>query len=106
MGDHYHYASEVQGAALDGHSHTPREIGAAEEHDLEMLKRDVRGAERGIAALERQAAEQTQRITFLEGSVAEWAQAHRELQGQVLTLLSQVSQLTDALARAIEQGRI
>lgn len=51
--DHYHYVSEVQGAADQSHSHTPREIGAAEDHDFTMLQREVNSLEADKRELER-----------------------------------------------------
>lgn len=54
MSNHYHHASEIHGVADDRHSHSPRDIGAAEAHDLDMLRRDVQRLEASYAELSRQ----------------------------------------------------
>jgi hypothetical protein len=83
MSDHYHYASEVQGAADDNHGHSPRDIGAAEEHDLNMLERRVLRAEAGVAELERSAGSE---VNGLKRRVAELEAGYLELQGQFAQL--------------------
>lgn len=94
---HTHHASDVQGVADDRHSHTPREIGAADEHDLEMLKRDVNYAESGIRALE-------QKNQILEGRLAALESKNEGLEEQLtgwserhLKLQQYVTQLTEAI---------
>lgn len=119
---HYHDISQVNGAARDGHSHSPRELGAAEEHTLDMHLREyrdlahtvsqlqgrARDSEFGqrIANLEQKKIAQDRRIAALEASVVEWGQHHQDLQQAVLTLIGQVDQLTEALEQALLRGRI
>lgn len=92
MSDHYHHASEIQGAADDRHGHTPREIGAAEEHDLDMLERRVRGLEQDVQVLERDKAAQDRTIAGL--------------QADVRSLADSVSTLMGLVRGAAEEGRI
>jgi predicted RNase H-like nuclease (RuvC/YqgF family) len=51
MSDHYHHAGEVSGAAREDHGHSPREIGAAEDHDVTMLERRVQSLESEVGNL-------------------------------------------------------
>jgi hypothetical protein len=83
MSDHYHYASDIQGAADDNHSHAPRDIGAAEEHDLDMLERRVNSLEADVRSLERDKAASDQRIFELQGRVIEMADGVRDFIGLV-----------------------
>jgi len=92
MSDHSHYASEVQGVADDRHSHTPRDIGAAEEHDLDMLERRVQSLEHDVIVLERDKAVKDRTIAGLQADVSSLADSVNTLMG---------------LARgAVEGGRI
>lgn len=112
MGDHYHYASEVQGAADEHHSHSPRDIGAAEDHDLNMLERRVQSTEGDVATLERNLASELRALKgrvgtleneneWLKGQLMDWGQRHAGLQDLVGGLVGQVKDLTDALAAAV-----
>lgn len=113
MSDHYHHASEVQGAALDGHSHTPREIGAAEEHDLTMHLRDYQALAHTVSQLQglsaRDAAEFRQSIANLEHraieqgrQLAEQARLIGELRGGLADLAGLVSDLSSKTAESLE----
>lgn len=106
MSDHYHHVSEVQGAAEDPHSHSPRDIGAADEHDLTSLQRDVQTAQFAIGRLERLNEEKENRIRDLDGRVQYWADANVQLQSQVVQLSELVEKLTAAVAQLVNTGRL
>lgn len=101
MPDHYHYASEIQGAAADNHSHSARDVGAADDHDFEMLKRDMHAAEATIAVLERQNNRQHTEIQELKGRVAdleEYCRQHSEN-------FTQLGRQVETIARHLADGR-
>lgn len=114
MSDHYHYASEVQGVADEYHSHRPSEIGAAEEHDLNMLERRVQSTESGVSTLERNLGSEVnalkRQVRMLEEKLAEvieeQTQTRRILMEHMknsVTLTEQVEQIARHLVA--QQGR-
>lgn len=128
---HYHDVSEVNGAARDGHSHSPRELGAAEAHALDMHLRDYQSLAHTVSQLQGLAARdkadvqqqvnsltrtvraQQQAIDSLLGAVAALGQRNTELGnalmdlgGNVIELTGRVGRLTEALEQALLRGRI
>jgi hypothetical protein len=85
-----HYIGDVQGAAPEGHGHTPREIGAAEEHDLDVLRRDVSRLESQVSEAQRQNAELLRLYQGLAGENAGLADLVRNLGRNVATLSTTV----------------
>lgn len=86
MGDHYHHTSDVQGVADEQHRHSPRDIGAAEDHDLEMLRRDVQHLEQRADRLEAARARDVLRTDSLERSLNEAMLNTERLSEFVLTI--------------------
>jgi len=84
MSDNYHDVREIQGAA--------------DEHDLEMLKRDVNAAEATIAVLERQNNRQHAEIQELAGRVE---QAEEVLQRQASLFLQLATQVERLAAHVV-----
>lgn len=128
---HYHDVGEVNGAARDGHSHSPRELGAAEAHALDMHLRDYRALAHTVSQLQGLGARdkddvqqqarslthtvrtQQQTIDALLGAVAALGQRNTELEnavtvlaGNVTELTGHVGQLAKALKQALLRGRI
>lgn len=127
---HYHDVSEVSGAARDGHSHSPRDLGAAADHDFSMHLREYQGLAHTVSQLQGLAARdkadmqqvnsltrtvrtQQQTIDTLLGAVAALGQRNTELGnalmdlgGNVIELTGHVGRLTEALEQALLRGRI
>lgn len=70
MSDHHHYA----GVADENHIHTPRDIGAADEDDLEALRQEVRRLEFMAGELQKQNIAYGQRAARLESRVESMAE--------------------------------
>jgi hypothetical protein len=113
MSDHHHYADEVSGVAADGHSHSPGEIGAAEDHDFTMLQRDVGALEaenrklRGtVQGLERASREQAQCISELVALVSGLTAQTGELARGTAEAITSATSALGAITAFIEQRRI
>lgn len=102
MSDHYHYASDIQGVADQGHRHSARDVGAADEHDFDVLAGEMRHAWSAITQLERLIEQKDARIAELDERLSAWADRHTELQQQLLHL----GELVNTVAQAAGQGRI
>jgi chromosome segregation ATPase len=96
---HRHHVGDVQGAAEDRHSHSPRDIGAADDHDLEMLRREVRTLEGRLAEALRQHGELIRQHAELSRSHADLADTTTDLAGAVKTLVAEVSNIVTTLRR-------
>jgi predicted nuclease with TOPRIM domain len=90
---HTHHVSEIQGAADERHTHAPRDIGAAEGHDLEMLERRVSSLEGDNAALERKVKSLEGKVGRLEGQVEDLTSFSRQQSEHFITLAGQVETL-------------
>lgn len=99
---HYHDVGEVNGAARDGHSHFPRDLGAAEEHDLEMLRREVRSAGATIATLERQNSAQHRQLAEQGALIEELRHGLADLAGLVSDLSSKTAQSLEVISSAVQ----
>lgn len=98
---HYHDVSEVNGAARDGHSHQPRDLGAAEEHDLTMLERRVLRAEADVAELERHVAQQRLQLTEQDRVIEALRTGLADLAGLVSDLSAKTAQSLEVIGSVV-----
>jgi len=98
---HTHHASEIQGAADDRHTHSPRDLGAAEDHDLTMLERRVLRAEADVAELERTVSRLERKNEWLEEQLMAWGSRHAGLQQVTTELVQDFKRLHGIVAEAL-----
>jgi predicted RNase H-like nuclease (RuvC/YqgF family) len=90
---HNHYASDVQGVADEHHTHSARDIGAAEDHDLDMLERRVHSLEADNRELERKVKTLEGKVGRLEGQVEDLTSFSHQQAEHFITLGNQVETL-------------
>lgn len=88
----------------DNHTHSPREIGAADDHDLTMLSREVQAARAQIMELERVNSAQDRKIGDLEDQAAGLHRQLAALAQQVTTIGTQTTVGFAALADYFQEG--
>jgi hypothetical protein len=81
MPDHYHHASEVQGVADECHSHSARDVGAAEDNDVTMLERRFQELENDNQRLTRRVLELEAARRASDGRVSDLQDAVVALSG-------------------------
>jgi hypothetical protein len=75
----------------DNHTHSPRDIGAAEDNDLTMLARRVEQLEGDNRDKSRELGRVTDRVAQLEAHLLQVQEDHLRLQARVLSVAQAIS---------------